>query len=48
MPKPFYGVDSNLLVEDLPRNFEIVEAILKGMFSIMALTNGRTDARRAF
>jgi hypothetical protein len=30
MAKPFYGVDGNLLVEDLPYKIETVEAILNG------------------
>ena len=30
MAKPFYGVDGNLLVEDLPYNHDDVEAILNG------------------
>jgi hypothetical protein len=32
MAKPFYGVDGNLLVEDLPHGFETVEKILNGRF----------------
>ena len=32
MAKPFYGVDGNLLVEDLPHSHEVVEAILNGTF----------------
>jgi hypothetical protein len=32
MGDPFYGVDGNLLVEDLPHDFESVEAILNGTF----------------
>jgi hypothetical protein len=32
MAEPFYGVDGNLLVEDLPHDFESVEAILNGTF----------------
>ena len=33
LPKqPFYGVDGNPLVEDLPHDFEAVEAILNGTF----------------
>ena len=32
MAKPFYGVDGNLLVEDLPCDHEEVEAILNGTF----------------
>jgi hypothetical protein len=30
MAKPFYGIDGNLLVEDLPYKIETVEAILNG------------------
>jgi hypothetical protein len=30
--KPFYGVDGNLLVDDLPYNREVVEVILDGRF----------------
>ena len=30
--QPFYGVDGNLLVEDLPHNQDDVEAILNGTF----------------
>ena len=30
--KPFYGVDGNLLVEDLPHPHEDVEAVLNGTF----------------
>jgi len=30
MPEPFYGVDGNLLVEELPYDVETVEAILNG------------------
>jgi hypothetical protein len=32
MAKPFYGVDGNLLVEDLPYNHDDVEAIFNGTF----------------
>jgi hypothetical protein len=32
MAEPFYGVDGNLLVEDLPFNDETVEKILNGTF----------------
>jgi hypothetical protein len=32
MAKPFYGVDGNLLVEDLPYNHDDVDAILNGTF----------------
>jgi hypothetical protein len=32
MGDPFYGVDGNLLVEDLPYNRDDVEAILDGKF----------------
>ena len=32
MTKPFYGVDGNLLVEDLPHPRETVEGILNGTF----------------
>jgi len=32
MAQPFYGVDGNLLVEDLPHPREVVEAILDGRF----------------
>jgi hypothetical protein len=30
MATPFYGVDGNLLLEDLPHPHEVVEAILNG------------------
>jgi len=32
MAQPLYGVDGNLLVEDLPHPREVVEAILDGRF----------------
>jgi hypothetical protein len=32
MAKPFYGVDGNLLVDDLPHDHAVVEAILDGRF----------------
>jgi ABC-type uncharacterized transport system substrate-binding protein len=32
MAKPFYGVDGNLLVADLPHHHDVVEAILDGRF----------------
>ena len=32
MAEPFYGVDGNLLVEDLPYNHNYVEALLTGTF----------------
>jgi len=32
MAKPFYWVDGNLLVEDLPYNHEAVVVILNGTF----------------
>jgi len=32
MAEPFYGVDGNLLVEDLPYNHNDVEALLNGTF----------------
>jgi hypothetical protein len=32
MAKPIYGVDGNLLVEDLPYSHDDVEAILNGTF----------------
>jgi len=30
--QPFYGIDGNLLVEDLPHPHKVVEAILNGTF----------------
>jgi hypothetical protein len=35
MAKPFYGVDGNLLVDDLPHDHAVVEAILDGRFKPM-------------
>ena len=31
-PKPFYGVDGNLLVADLPYEMKAVQAVLNGTF----------------
>jgi hypothetical protein len=40
MAKPFYGIDGNLLVEDLPYNHDDVEAILNGMLGIVLQQGG--------
>jgi len=37
MAKPFYGVDGNLLVDNLPFNHAHVEAILDGTFQAAVL-----------